>query len=86
MCFSNAFSGCFFRTVCGQGLPQREKERELAQEARNRRVEGEGEKGKGGKEGGREGEREGDTSSHKSHQLANRFARPRRLGPAQSET
>ena len=36
--------GIFSRTVCGQGLPQREKERELAQEARDRRVEGEGEK------------------------------------------
>ena len=47
----------FFRTVCGQGLPQREKERELAQEARDRRVEGE--KGNGGQEGGREGEGEG---------------------------
>ena len=50
---------------------KQQRERELAQEARNRRVEGEGEKGKGGKEGGREGEgekegkgtREGENSS-----------------------
>ena len=37
----------FFRTVCGR-------------EARNRRVEGEGDKGQGGKEGGREGEGESE--------------------------